>query len=124
MELRMTIRHELNAKKRGVMRITLIGFGFFATGFGLSFINQGLGVICLPGFVVAFVATMYGQFFAIRCPICRANLRALAFETGLPLFTISSRIMCCPYCGVDLDSKATSAKMPSERDFVDISENP
>jgi hypothetical protein len=111
---KMTIREEINAKKRSVMRIALLGFSVFAAGCGLSLIVPGSGVLGIPGFAVFFLTMAYAHAFAFRCPSCSTNWNDVVLQSGGSLFAIADRIKFCPYCKVDLDSKAVSSKAPSE----------
>ena len=113
----MTVREEINAKKRSVMRIVMIGSIVFAAGFALNLIVPGLGVLGLPGFAVAFVTMAYAYTFAFRCPNCHTNWSGLAMQSGGSTFAVNNRIKCCPYCGLELDSKVTPSKHLGESDL-------
>ena len=99
----MTARDLIDRRKRRLMFLMVLGVGgFIAAGvFGAA--GRGdLFPFALPGFVVAFVVVLLGQFFWFRCPWCRGNLAPLAFQRPGGL---NPRVKFCPYCGHELDDE-------------------
>jgi hypothetical protein len=59
--------------------------------------------LVLPGFAVAFLASMGIHYVAMRCLRCGGNFGSLVMQRGG--LRIDRRLRYCPYCGVGLDEE-------------------
>jgi|GEM_PF-1287460 len=97
----MTIRDEINKKKRKAAIIMYSGFIFFILGCLLSIHNSFIVPFTFFGLLLAFLGIEL-YLTGIRCPQCRGNL-GYSVYSGNP-FILSSKIRFCPFCAVALDS--------------------
>lgn len=101
----MTARTQLDRRLRWIAGATYVGAGLFLVGIliGVVFGRDPVLVISLPGFAVAFVASMSAHFGGLRCPRCRGNLGPLVMQ--FPGLSVDRRVCFCPYCGGGLDEE-------------------
>jgi hypothetical protein len=101
----MTDRERLNRRSGWVMIPFSAGVLLFATGVVVSQAgwSPALAAIGIPGFALAFVASIVGRAIAFRCSICGGNLAPLAFAH--PSWRFNQRVRFCPFCASDLDSE-------------------
>jgi hypothetical protein len=106
----MTIRQLIVRQKRVATAITYSGFAVFALGIILGAGEPPAAVffaVAIPGFVVAFGATLYVMYF-VRCPRCRGPIGFTVSYMSWP-YSVSSKIRYCPFCGVAFDSDVDDA---------------
>jgi hypothetical protein len=104
----MTIRRLIEAKKRRIMVLVLLGAALAAAGVLLSqqgVLNAEPRFAVLPGGAVFMLTLVYANLFAFRCPRCGGRWEALAMQEGLSLFALDRRITFCPFCGADVDAE-------------------
>jgi len=99
----MSIRTQINDKKRKILIVAYSGMAFFIFGMILSHKSGALTFLSFVGFAVFFLSIVYA-FWAIRCPRCRGNFSYVAMTSGSP-FSVSKKIKYCPFCGVDIDTE-------------------
>ncbi len=110
----MTVRSQLNSKKRRLLTVTYSGITLFVFGIILGVKSESLPFWPFIGFGVFFVSiTLYG-FWGFRCPHCRGNLGYVAMYYGSP-FSVSKKIKYCPFCGIDIDSELREQNQGSSR---------
>ncbi len=98
----MSMRSEVNRKKRALDMLACAGFALF--GVGLLSIGSApfLPVIAIAGFAIFFGAITY-SFYGIKCLKCHGPFGYVVVAMGT-LFRISKKMRYCPFCGVDLDA--------------------
>jgi hypothetical protein len=103
----------MNTRERLDRRMRWLGVAMYA-GFGLFFVGSVIGIVfgpqpglaaslVLPGFAVAFVASMGIQYLAMRCLRCGGNFGPLVMQWGG--LRIDRRLRFCPYCSVSIDEE-------------------
>ena len=98
----MTIRDLLTRQSR---RNLLVGFLAWLAFAGSLFVGAKSGHPFLPlVFFVPFIGAVLVQVFFVRCPRCKGNLGLLLAQTMSPL-TLTSKVSCCPYCGVEFSEE-------------------
>jgi hypothetical protein len=111
----MTAREKINGRKRWLMFAVVLGIGsFIAAAFLGGRAGQGEPYLfALPGFLVAFLGVLCGQYFWFRCPWCRGNLAPLAFHRPGGL---NRQVKFCPYCGHELDDELPNGDVVRDDD--------
>jgi hypothetical protein len=99
----MTIRQELNKRKRKIMLLGYSGFAFTVIGLMVSDKTNGIPLFPLVGAVV-FAVCILQVMYTIKCPRCEGNLGQATMNYSSP-FSIGKAIRYCPFCGVDLDTE-------------------
>jgi len=101
----MTLRDKLDRQARWIFFPMYGGMLIFIAGIiaNAALGQQWTAVVALPGFALAFAATMFGYLWGFRCPCCRCSLAPLVFHP--PGFGVDRRVHFCPYCGRGLDEE-------------------
>lgn len=104
----MTIRSEINKKKRKIAFVIFFGFAIFILGTAFNISNKEILIIALCGFAIAFFGILY-SYFGIACPKCKKSWGYIAMYPGP--FSISRRMKFCPFCGEDIDKEFRSHEL-------------
>jgi hypothetical protein len=97
----MTIRQILNNGKRKITIAISFGAGVIIVSPILNPKEEYSLFIMLLLVAVVLVVIFRISF---HCPKCKSSWAPIAMYSGGP-FSISKRIIFCPYCGVDVDSE-------------------
>jgi len=103
----MTIRSEIGNRKRKAMILGYFGLAFFVLGMIFNNKSNTLPILPFIGFVIFSLSLLY-VFWGIRCPKCGHRLTPIT-TYGSP-FSVSTKIKCCPFCGIDMDSESEDIK--------------
>ncbi len=99
----MSIRTEINKKKRTLDIVAVSGFAVFGIGLVSMERARYLSTIAVIGFLIFFGAILY-SFYGIKCLKCKGQFGYIVMSMGT-LFSVSKKIKYCPFCGVDIDTE-------------------
>jgi len=87
---------------KGIIYGGLLTFGISALVLNIIGLPEGIWIVALVFFAIAWVASMTGYYLLFRCPACRGNLGT----TVMAQIPAKSAVRYCPYCGSDFDSSS------------------
>jgi len=98
----MTIRTQLNAKRKKLSILMIISFVIFAVGFGFIEIHYSFKILAFFAFI-GFIVEVF-LLFNMQCPKCGGKIGCTWYSSAID-FSLSNQIKYCPFCGVELDSE-------------------
>ena len=99
----MTVRDELNRRKRKAGIIAYSGLAILIISVLALGGGHGISPFALAGFAVFAGGILY-LLWGVRCPTCRGAIGLVTSNLSSP-FSISRQVKFCPFCGVVLDSE-------------------
>jgi hypothetical protein len=99
----VTIRDDINRRKRKAQILALLGFALLMFGALLASTQRMFWLVAAIGFAMFLGGTLY-QSFGIRCPRCACRIDLYTGQSPT-VFSIPAAYRFCPFCGISLDTQ-------------------